>query len=325
MKKVIFENVGVPSEVLKVVDAPIPEPKKGEIRVKVIATNVNPSDVMFIHGFYGLQPKLPSCAGFEGVGTIDAVGEGLEFPKGMRVSFTNIEGTWTEYAIVPANAIIPIPEAMPDQVAAQLFINPFTAFALLHESQLQEGDFLLLTAGGSTFAQLVIQIAAKRGIKTICSVRRNDQIEQLKTLGAFAVINTKEEKLHKKVLELTNGKGIPCCMDAVGGELADEILKCLSYNGKVLAYGMLSLQESVISNGLMIFKNLTVKGFWLSSWLGNAEKSEREMIAKNVVTMLTSGQLKLNVEATYSIDEVVKAVNHSNSEGRKGKILITMN
>lgn len=324
MKKVIFESAGVPSEVLKVIDAPIPTPKKGEIRVKVIASNVNPSDVMFIHGFYGLQPKLPSCAGFEGVGTIDEVGEGLELPKGMRVSFTNIEGTWTEYAIVPANAIIPVPKTMPDQVAAQLFINPFTAFAQLHESKLKEGDFLLLTAGGSTFSQLVIQIAAKRGIKTICTVRRNDQISQLKELGAFAVINTKEEKLHRKVLEITNGKGVPCCMDAVGGDLADEILKCLSYGGLMLAYGMLSLKESVISNGLMIFKNLTIKGFWLSSWLGNAEKAERERIAKSVVTMLTSGELKLNIEATYPIDKVVEAVNHSSAEGRKGKILITM-
>jgi len=324
MKAAIFEKPGIPKEVLQVKTiSELPVPGEGQVRIKVIAANINPSDVMFVQGLYGIRPQLPSPAGFEGVGIVEELGEHCKIKVGTRVSFTSI-GAWTEHAIAEENSLIPVPEAISDEVACQLFVNPFTAFALLHEAQLKEGDFLLLTAGGSTFSQLVIQIAAKRGIKTICTVRSNIQVEQLKQLGAYAVINTKEESLINKIMELTAKKGVPICMDAVGGKLAGEALHCLGKGGRMLAYGMLSLQESAIHNGIMIFKNLKVEGFWLTTWLRFTNQTIVQKVASSVISAFSNKELQVHIEKQYALDQIAEAVSHADSPGRKGKIIVKM-
>lgn len=324
MKAAIFENPGIPKEVLQVKtlsESPVPE--EGQVRIKVNAANINPSDVMFVQGLYGIRPQLPSPAGFEGVGIVEALGKNCKIKVGTRVSFTSI-GAWAEHAIAEENALIPIPETISDEVACQLFVNPFTAFALLHEAQLKEGDFLLLTAGGSTFSQLVIQIAAKRGIKTICTVRSDIQVEQLKQLGAFEVINTKEENLIERVMELTAKKGVPVCMDAVGGKLAGEALHCLGKGGRMLVYGMLSLKESAIHNGIMIFKNLKVEGFWLTTWLRFTDQNIVQKVASNVISAFSKNELLVHIEKQYTLDQIAEAVSHADRPGRKGKIIVKM-
>jgi NADPH:quinone reductase-like Zn-dependent oxidoreductase len=321
MKKLIFNNAGAPETALELVEAEIPTPQMGELLIKVKASPINPSDVAFVNGVYGIRPQLPSGAGFEGSGTIEAVGEGVNLPLGSKVSFTAI-GAWGEYAIAPAKAVMPLPESMPFEIGCQVFVNPLTAWAMLYESGLKEGDWLLLTAGGSTFAQLVIQLATKKGIKTICTVRRNDQIEQLKALGATEVINTTEVNLPKRVRELTDKKGANCCLDATGGDLAAQALQSLAYRGSMFVYGMLSGKDMPVNNGLLIFKSLTIRGFWLTSWLQEADKEARKQAATDVISMLNSGALKVTVDAEYKLEDFQKAVIHAQQEGRKGKILI---
>ena len=98
MKSILFEQFGKPADILKPTDMPLPEPGPNEVRIKVIAAPINPSDIMFVQNLYGIRPQLPSGAGFEGVGVLDAVGEGVQLPTGTRVSFTGV-GTWAEYAV----------------------------------------------------------------------------------------------------------------------------------------------------------------------------------------------------------------------------------
>lgn len=321
MKKLVFNAAGSPESALELVEAAIPTPQAGELLVKVKASPINPSDIAFVNGVYGIRPQLPSGAGFEGSGTVEAVGEGVNLPLGAKVSFTAI-GAWGEYAIVPAKAVMPLPESMPFEVGCQVFVNPLTAWAMLYESGLKEGDWLLLTAGGSTFAQLVIQLAVKKGIKTICTVRRNDQIAQLKALGAAEVINTEEVNLVKRVRELTDKKGANCCLDATGGDITAQALQSLAYKGLMFVYGMLSGKDTPVNNGLMIFKSLTIRGFWLTSWLQEADKDARKQAASDVIGMLNSGELKVTIDAEYSLAQYKEAVIHAQQEGRKGKILI---
>ncbi len=106
MKAVQFESLGLPKEVLKVVELPIPEPTAGEVRIKVTKANIIPADIMFIQGMYGIRPELPQVAGFEATGTIDAAGEGVDMPVGMGIIFTGT-GVWAEYVCVSAKAVIP--------------------------------------------------------------------------------------------------------------------------------------------------------------------------------------------------------------------------
>lgn len=321
MKTILFETPGKPTDILQLVDRPIPEPGPGEVRIKVIASPINPSDVMFVQNLYGIRPQLPSGAGFEGVGVIDALGEGVEMRTGIRVSFTGV-GTWSEYAIAHHRSLIPVPDAMPDDVAAQLFVNPFTVFAMVQESGVKEGEWLMVTACGSAFGKMVIQLCKKRGIQTIGTVRRDTLNDELKALGLTEVINTETENMAARVKEITGGKGVACVLDAVGGHTASEALKCLAKGGTMLIYGLLSLQDPSFNVGLMIFRELTVRGFWLTDWMRRVDSQTRQEVAQNVISMLASGEIQLPVEATYSLDQITEAVEHSERHGRWGKILV---
>lgn len=321
MKSIIFEQPGKPADILKPTDVPTPEPGPNEVRVRVIASPINPSDIMFVQNLYGIRPQLPSGAGFEGVGVVDALGEGVQMRTGMRVSFTSV-GTWAEYAIAHQRSLIPVPDVMSDEVAAQLFVNPFTAYAMVQESGVKEGDYLMLTAAGSAFGKMVIQLCRMRGINTIGTVRRDDLNEELKSLGLTEVINTETENMTARVKQITGGNGVACVLDAVGGHTASEALKCLGKGGTMLIYGLLSLQDPSINAGLLIFRELTVKGFWLTDWMRRVDSATRQEVAQNVISLLSSGTIQLPVEATYSLDQIAEAVEHAERHGRWGKILV---
>ncbi|QDK82927.1 zinc-dependent alcohol dehydrogenase family protein [Spirosoma sp. KCTC 42546] len=321
MKSIIFEKTGKPSDILKSTDIPLPEPGPNEVRVKVIAAPINPSDIMFVQNLYGIRPQLPSGAGFEGVGIVDALGEGVQMRTGIRVSFTSI-GTWSEYAIAHQRSLIPVPDAMPDDIAAQLFVNPFTAYAMVQDAKVPEGGWLMLTAAGSAFGKMVIQLCKMRGINTIGTVRRDDLNEELKALGLTEVVNVETENLSARVKQITAGAGVACVLDSVGGHTASEALKCLSKGGTMLIYGVLSMQDPTINAGLLIFRELTVRGFWLTDWMRRVDSHTRQDVAQNVISLLASGAIQLPVEASYSLDQITEAVEHADRHGRWGKILV---
>ncbi|MGM9512193.1 zinc-dependent alcohol dehydrogenase family protein [Larkinella sp. GY13] len=321
MQTVNFATIGKPADTLQVIDTFLPEPGPGEVRIKVIASPINPSDLMFVQNLYGIQPELPSGAGFEGVGIVDALGEGVSMRTGIRVSFTAI-GAWSTYVLANQRSLIPVPDALSDEVAAQLFVNPFSAYAMLEESGLQPGQWVLLTAAGSSFSKLVIQLCKLKGIQTIGTVRHNELDDELKALGITAIVNTEKEKLTSRVKALTEGKGVTCVLEAVGGNTASDALKCLAKGGTMILYGVLSMQNPSFNVGLMIFRELTIKGFWLTDWMRRVDSQTRQTVARNVITLLVGGQIQLPVEATYPLSEIKKAVEHSEQAGRHGKILI---
>ena len=323
MKSVQFEQLGPPVAVLTVTDMPVPEPGPGEVVIKVNTCNINPADIMFIQGMYGIRPELPSPAGFEGAGSIHACGEGVPIGKGTRVVFTTI-GAWQEYVSVPAKTIIPIPDELSDEVACQAFINPFTAYGMLESAGLAAGDWLLLTAGASACSKFVVQMCRERQINTICTVRDDQQINTLKDTGATEVINTAKNDLKAEVMRITAKKGVKHVFEAVGGQLGSKALDCLTRGGVFTAYGMLSLQNISLNTSLLIFKNITIKGFWLTTWLGSLSKEEMMSVSKKVMTALASQQVKADVEASYPLEEIGKAIEHMESPGRNGKIILKL-
>lgn len=320
MKEVIFEATGLPKDVLQLKESEKPEPKPHEVQIRVTARNINPSDIMFVRGMYGITPKLPSSAGFEASGVVTKSDKAGKVPVGTRVMFTTI-GTWREFLCVPVALVIPVPEGMSDEVACQAFVNPITAYAMIEKSGLQPGDWLLITAGASAFGKFAIQMAKAKGIKVAATVRHETQKEILKNLGADLVINSEKEKLQKVIAEHTES-GVSVIFDAVGGVLGAKALASLKHGGKMMVFGLLSLENIPLNSGLLIFKDLKVEGFWLSSWMESLSDSEKGKAIKTVFGFLIQHSEQVDVAGKYPLEQFKEAIEAYETPGRNGKILL---
>ncbi|MEB2778074.1 zinc-dependent alcohol dehydrogenase family protein [Algoriphagus sp. D3-2-R+10] len=324
MKEVIFEKTGMPEDVLQVKESPAPEPKPHEVQIQVKARNINPSDLMFIQGRYGIQPNLPSSAGFEAAGIVSKSDADGKMPVGTRVMFTaqgTATGTWREYITLPAKQVFSMPEGMTFEVACQAFVNPVTAVAMVSKSELKAGEWLLLTAGASAFGKFALQVAKSKGIKVACTVRHDEQKKYLTDLGADLVINTEKEDLKKAITEVSK-EGVSAVFDAVGGELGAKALACIKQFGKMYVFGVLSLQNMPLNTGMMIFKEVTIEGFWLSSVLQRISSEERAELYKETQTFLMRDDSKAEVAEKFPLTEIKAAIEAYNKPGRNGKILL---
>ena len=320
MKELIFTQTGLPLDVLQLIEGPVPTPKPHEVLIKVSARNINPSDIMFIRGMYGITPKLPSSAGFEACGVVEKGDETGKIKAGTRVMFTAI-GTWREYVCVPAALVIPVPDAMPDEVACQAFVNPMTAYGMIEKSGLKAGEWLLITAGASAFGKFAIQMAKAKGIKVAATVRHDAQKAVLQELGADLVINSETEKLQKVIPEFTEG-GVHVIFDAVGGLLGAKALASLRPKGRMMVFGALALDNMSINSGLLIFRDLKIEGFWLSTWIEEMPESDRAKAFRNVFGFLMKEDSKIDVEGKFTLDQFKEALAAYDTPGRNGKILL---
>src|SRR6185437_979934 len=256
MKAIVCDRWGEPEEVLQVRDVPEPTPGRGEVRVRMIASPINPSDLLTVRGQYGRQPPLPATPGFEGVGVVEA-GSGLLARRvmGRRVAVLNSGGgNWKAHVVIPARQAVPVPKELTDEQAATFFVNPASALIMTrYVLQVPPGAWLLQTAAGSTLGRMVIRLGQRFGFRTLNVVRRREQAEELLRLGGTAAIATNEESLSDRVRALTNGEGVLYALDAVGGAIGSEVVHNLGRGGRMVAYGTLAGEPlSLDSRTLMI-------------------------------------------------------------------------
>ena len=184
MRSVIYNEFGKPSDVLTITDSPMPEPKDHEVRIKTILSSIHNHDLITIQGQYGTKPKLPALAGSEAVGTIDAIGAGVKgMQAGQRVVVTGVEGTWAEYFTAPASSVIPIPDAIDDEMAAQLIAMPMSALMLIEFLELEKGQWVIQNAANGAVGESLSMLAAERGIHTINVVRSKESANELTEIG----------------------------------------------------------------------------------------------------------------------------------------------
>jgi NADPH:quinone reductase-like Zn-dependent oxidoreductase len=324
MQSVRFHEFGDPAEVLRVEDVPRPEAGAGEVLVRMRARPINPSDLLTVRGLYGSLPVPPATPGLEGMGEVAEAGEGVvHLRPGQRVIPLGVAGTWAEYVVAPAGRLIPVPEGVSDQTAAQFVVNPLTAWIMcVEELALRPGEWLLQTAAGSTLGRVVLQVARLRGFKTINVVRRREQGEELKSLGADAVICTDEEDIPERVREITGREGLTKAIDAVGGETGAAVVSALGRGGVMLVYGLLSGQPMPIDGGRMIFTSATVRGFWLGEWMRSAPPERQQATFVEMLGSMATREIVPPVEAEYPLSEALAAVAHSQRPGRSGKVLL---
>ncbi len=324
MRALRFESVGNPKDVLRLVEVPMPEPGPGEVRLRMKLRPINPSDVLQVKGVYGNRPPLPATAGLEGLGLVDAVGAGVSgFSNGQRVVPIGAQGTWADFVVTSAENLVPIPEGLLDESAAQIIVNPLTAWIMAVEDlKLGPGDWLVQTAAGSIVGRCLIQIAKLQGFKTLNLVRRPEQVAELMAAGADAVLCTEDREWMDRAHEIVGSKGAAAAVDAVGGELGGSVSMLLKRNGVLLVYGALSMDPLKIPGGQMIFRTLTIRGFWLTDWKIRTPRLEQGRILGDLMAAMAKGQIIPPVEAILPLADFQNAIARSEIPGRSGKILL---
>lgn len=326
MKAVVFDNFGEPSEVLQVRDLPKPRPGPGEVLVRMIASPVNPSDLLVVRGRYVVLPKPPATPGFEGVGIVEDAGPGLigRFVLGKRVTVINGNGgNWAEYAVIPARQARPVPSDIPDEQVASFFVNPMTVLALVrYVLAVPRGEWLLNTAAGSALGKMIIRLCKHDGIRTINVVRRHEAMAELQALGGDAVICSADGPIDEQVRKLTAGAGVKYALDPVGGETGSQVFDALAKHGRLIIYGSLTNEAIRIDPRRLIGGRQTLQGFWLSYWMRERSIPRSLALFREIGRLMKAGVFTTEVSGNYPLESIKEAVEAADATAKSGKILL---
>ncbi|MFP3467487.1 zinc-binding dehydrogenase [Leifsonia sp. SIMBA_070] len=323
MKALIHRDFGDPAEVLAVEERPLPEPGPGEVRLRLLLSPIHNHDLWTVRGTYGFKPELPAQAGTEALGVVDALGEGVDtLTVGQRVVTGGTFGVWAEYFVARAGGLIPVPDALPDEAAAQLVAMPFSAISLLESLDLAEGEWLIQNAANGAVGRMVAQLGAARGVNVVGLVRRAAGVEELRAQGIERVIATDGDDWREQLAAITDGAPIRVGVDSVGGSAAGDVLSTLAVNGTLVVFGAMASPTLELASGDIIFKQATVKGFWGSVVSREMPADERNRLFQELFARIQEGTLTLPVAGIHGLDDIAAAVSASDRPGRVGKVLL---
>lgn len=328
IKAVHYSQFGKAHDVAELIDLPDPgQPKSGEVLIDVEASPINPADLLQFEGKYGAAPPpLPVMAGGEGVGIVRVVGEGVTHLKaGDRVLLLFAgRGNWRSSLVAKAAKLFALPSGVDPLQLAMLTVNPPTAMLMLQNfATLNSGDWVIQNAANSGVGHSVIALARRRGLRSINVVRRAELARELQVLGADSVLVDGPD-LPAQVRALTGSDALPkLAIDAVAGEATGRLAQTLAEGGVVVNYGMLSGQPCTLPPGDVVFRDISLRGFWLARWFASASPDEMRKIYGDLTRLIADGTIHVSVEATYPLERIREALAHAAREGRKGKILIT--
>ena len=324
MKAVRFSRFGRASEVAELVDIPEPPaPGPGQVLIEVEVTPINPSDLLHFEGRYAKRLPLPAFAGSGILGRIAAIGRDVpHIELGQRVIAVNTERRgWCERFVWPAARVIPVSGADPIDLAL-LAANPPTALLMLEGfGHLQSGDWVLQNAANSSVGVSLIQIAKTKGLRTVNVVRRSQLVDHLAAFGADVTLVDGAD-LPARVAEAVGTGRIKLAIDAIAGDATRRLANCLADGGTVVNYGLLSGKPCEVDAADIVFRDVSLRGFWYSRWFSTAEPTEIRSVFGRLTGMLRAKTLRVPLEASYPIERLNEALAHAEREGRLGKVVL---
>ena len=196
MRAAIHDTFGDPAEILHLADTPVPTPEAGRVLIRTILAPIHNHDLWTVRGSYGYKPALPAVGGSEAVGVVEAVGEGVDAALvGRRVVTASAHGTWAERFTANAGDLLPIPDAIPDEAAAQLVAMPFSAISLLEFLDVDRGDWIIQNTANGTVGKTLAMLARARGVLTVNLVRRDAGVAELAAIGVDNAVSTEARRL----------------------------------------------------------------------------------------------------------------------------------
>jgi len=319
MKAIQVKQSGGP-EVMELVELPVPQPKPNEAVVKIAAAGVNFIDVYNREGRY--KVPLPAVLGQEGAGTVSAVGKDVTIKPGDRVAYTGVLGAYAEYAAVPADRLVKIPEGVDERQAGAAMLQGTTAHYLSHDTfPLKKGQTALVHAAAGGVGLLLVQMAHNLGARVIGTVSTEEKAKLAREAGADETILYTQQDFEAETKRLTGGKGVDVVYDSVGKTTFDKGLNVLRPRGMMVLFGGSSGAVAPFDPLVLTQKgSLFLARPSLNHYITTPE--ELQARAGAVFEMIRKGKLKLRIQHTCPLAQAAQA--HRDLEGRKttGKLLL---
>jgi NADPH:quinone reductase-like Zn-dependent oxidoreductase len=315
-------------EVLRLEDLPVGRPGPGEMRIRVEAIGLNRAEAAFRAGQYLRTPKFPSLMGMEAAGVVEELGDGVQgFAAGERVCVLpslglGEYGVYAQQAIIPARCVMAAPPGLTPVQAASVWMQYFTAYAIIEIARAGIGDYVLIPAASSSVGLAAIQLANWAGAVPIALTRHNVKAQALREQGAQHVIATAECDMVAEVLRITGGRGARVVFDPVGGPYIDKLANAMAEEGILFVYGGLSGEPTPYPHWPAALKGLSIRG-WVASSIWN--KPERFARARQAILQgLAVGHLKPVIARTFTLNQIVEAHRYLESNEQIGKIVVTV-
>ena len=325
MKALVMRQIGTPQASIHLEERPKPTLRRGEVLVRVHASPINPSDRLFVRGLYGIAPTEGRIAGFEGTGTVVASQAGLygRHLMGKRVAagVQGEDGFWAEYVKVPAARCLPLGPHIPDEVAACALVNPLTAWALFDPVRTGKESVLLQTAGASQVGRMIMRLGKRFGKPVVSIVHRPELVDVLRAEGAEHVLDASAPQFETELRELCQRWKIRYAVDAVSGPVVGTISRSLEPGGTVHVYGALSLSQAEVDPLALIFRHVSVKGFWLSHWIA-AQGPVGMLRMQRILEKMLPGELQTKVAHRLNFEDFAARYEELAQHASLGKVLL---
>ncbi|MDT5340741.1 MAG: hypothetical protein QOD90_6246 [Mycobacterium sp.] len=329
IRAVTYRHSGNPAEVLEVtkVDTP-PAPGPGQILMQVTAFPLHPGDLQAVQGAHP-SPGEPVAVGIEATGTVLDVGVGVTtVSPGTRVTVFPHPGAWRDTILVDAQFAVAVPDALSDDVAAQMLVNPITVLMLRRAAQQHFSTgfdgVVLNNAAASSVGRLFTAGSKHHEIATISIVRSDERAEQLRDrTPGVPVVSTASPDWVEQVRDAAAGRPIPVALDPIGGAIAADLLSLLSPGGTLISYGVMAPEQIPLHASTLLGADLGIRGLSIGRWLGAVSAEQRASDVASALAMAQGMAPLFAPAAIYPMEQISEAAAHVSRPGRVGVVLVT--
>lgn len=325
MKTIVIREAGGP-EALILAEVPAPEPRPGEVLIKVAAAGVNRPDVLQRMGLYPPPPGASNIPGLEVAGEIARLGEGVTLWKpGDRVCALTAGGGYAEYALAPEGSCMRVPKALGMAEAACI---PETFMTVWHNvferGALKAGEAFLVHGGSSGIGSTAIQLAAHFGARVFATAGSDEKCAYCESLGAERAINYKTKSFASEIKAATAGRGVDVILDMVGGDYVKDNIACAAEDGRIVQIAFLKGSRIQLDLMPVMLKRLTLTGSTLRPRKPEFKAHLARELERKVWPLLESGAVKIVIDKAFPLAEAAAAHRHMESGTHMGKIVLTV-
>ncbi len=304
-------------------ELPTPEPKAGEVRLRIEAASLNFPDLLIVQNKYQFKPPLPFVPGSEYAGVVEAVGEGVTHLKaGQKVACLSGTGGFGTHTIAPAALCMPLPEGFPAvDAAAFIMIYATSHHALIDRAQLKAGETVLVLGAAGGVGTAAIQIAKVAGAKVIAAASTDEKCALCKSIGADATINYSKDNLREAIKAATGGKGPDVIYDPVGGDFAEPAFRSIGWRGRYLVVGFASGPIPSLPLNLALLKGASIVGVFWGDYSKREPKANAAMM-QELAQWYAQGKINPVIDRTMPMKDLKAAYAHMGSRGVMGKLVL---